>query len=394
MMRSVTAALAACAIAGCGSGTPAVHQAPPAAQTPGTPAKTASSTLTIAIPLPKGAASTRRAPHFVSSGTASGGIAVGYNIGPQYISQAFDLSASSPNCTTANGVRTCTMTVDLPLGNDTIALFTYDGPLSGGKPSGHMLAMSTVTAGIIEGKHNSVAMSLLGVPAAVTIVPAQSSVASMGTAVTVALTTTVYDAAGNEITGTDPYSEPVAIQASGTRGALSVLINGNPNSGYLTRPGDTAAIAYAGRGGSGAYAIRASIFYGNNQIGSAPFTITPGMRLAQQIFTNLAHAVPGPALRQPRHLDHRARGARPCDLHRERHVHAVRDRERQGAAAHRLHRKQRRVSGGGVAVRHQRGERRDRHRAPGRDRHARPVTGAAQQAATVDRARFDVRRTG
>lgn len=288
--RSVIGALAACAIAGCGGGTPAVHHAPPAVQTPGTPAKTASSTLSIVIPLPKNGASTSRAPHFVSSGTASGGIVVGYNVGPQFISQSFDLSSTSPSCSTATGVRTCTVTVDLPLGNDTIALYTYDGPLAGGKPSGHMLAVATVTTGIIEGKHNSVAMSLLGVPASVTITPQRSSIASTGSAVTVPLTTAVYDAAGNEITGADPYSAPVSIQANGTRGFLPVIINGNPNSGYLVRPGDMAAISYTGRGGSGAYTIRAAINYGNTQIGSAPFAITPGMRLAQQIFTNLANA--------------------------------------------------------------------------------------------------------
>lgn len=290
MQRSLVTVLAACALAGCGGGTPAVRHAPAAVATPGAPAKTASSTLTIAIPLPKGGASASRAPHFVSSGTASGGIAIGTNSQPQFITQAFDLSSTSPNCTSANGVRTCTITVDLPLGNDTIALYTYDGPLSGGKPSGHMLAMATVTTGIIEGKHNSVAMSLLGVPASVTITPARSSVASTGSAVTVAVTTTVYDAAGNEILGADPYSEPIALQANGTRGALAVSVNGNPSSGYLTRPGDAASISYAGRGGSGSYTISASIFYGNNQIGSAPFTITPGMRVAQQIFSNLAHA--------------------------------------------------------------------------------------------------------
>jgi streptogramin lyase len=288
--RSIIATLAACAIAGCG-GTPALNHAPPAIQTPGTPAKTASSTLSIAIPLPKGGASASRAPRFVSSGTASGGIVVGYNVGPQFISQSFDLSSTSPNCSTATGVRTCTVTVDLPLGNDTIALYTYDGPLAGGKPSGHMLAVATVTTGIIEGKHNSVAMSLLGVPANVTIAPDRSSIQSLGQAVTVPLTTTVYDAAGNQIVGADPYSEPIAIEATGAGFGLNVVINGNPNNGgYMTRPGDTAAITYAGRGGSGDYTIRARINYGNTQIGSAPFTITPGMRLAQQIFTNLAHA--------------------------------------------------------------------------------------------------------
>lgn len=288
MMRSLIAALAACAIAGCGGGTPAVHQAPPANQTPA-PAKTASTTLSIAIPMPKGGASTSRAPHFVSTGTASGGITIGPNSSPQFISQAFDLSSTSPSCTTAPGVRTCTVTVDLPLGNDTIALYTYDGPLSGSKPSGHMLAMATVTTGIIEGKHNSVAMSLLGVPASVTITPERASIQSTGSPTTVQIGTTVYDAAGNQITGADPYSEPVGLTASGPHNAFAVIVNGN-NTGYLTRPGDTASLTYSGRGGSGAYTIRAAITYGNVQIGSAPFTITPSMRLAQQIFTNLAHA--------------------------------------------------------------------------------------------------------
>src|SRR6202011_1796861 len=145
---------------------------------------------------------------------------------------------------------------------------------------------------IVEGTTNTVVMSLLGVPASATLVPAQQTISSTGTAVTVPLTVTVYDASGNQITGSDRFAQPVAIELralSQFGSGLRVSVNG-ASGGLMNAPADAAALQYIGRDGSGAYTIAATTNSGAITLGTASFAIQPGYRMAQQIFTNLANA--------------------------------------------------------------------------------------------------------
>ena len=256
---------------------------------PRTAGKTTPVQLSIVIPLPaSSSASNARRPQFVSPGTASGGIGLGPN---PTVTQAFDLSASSPNCSTNAGARTCTVAVDLPIGGDQITLMTYDGPLSSGKPTGHQLATVTVTQTIAEGKLNTVVMSLRGIPASATIVPQTTTITALGTPVTVPLTVSVYDASGNQITGTDPFAQTVSINMSaanpGYAGNFSWTVNGNTAGPVLNAPNDQVALVYPGTSGTGTtYHLTVTSGISNTLIGtSAQINVVPGFALKQQIFS-------------------------------------------------------------------------------------------------------------
>ncbi|GEM_PF-2869180 len=284
VLTAALVALAACS-PGHGSALPAPQRA----------TKTIAVQLTIVIPLPSTSSAARRIK-FVSAGTMSGGIAINNSLALA-ISQSFDLSAGAAVCTQSGSARTCQVTVDLPLGNDSVTLFTYDGALASGRPSGHQLGVATVTQTIVEGQANTVVLSLLGVPASVTIVP-QKTTLTAGTSANVPLTVTVFDASGNAITGTDPYSQPIAfsIQAangqSGETQDFNFSVNGGNTTNSLARPGDTIALTYNGNGGTGsAYTVRATIDFGNTIVGqSGAISIAPGFSLIHQLPGNLSNA--------------------------------------------------------------------------------------------------------
>jgi hypothetical protein len=292
--RSIAAPLAAAAalaLAACSSGSDGVSTVPR------TPAKTTPVQLSIVIPLPIAPTSSANArrPQFVSPGTLSGGIGLGPN---PSVTQAFDLSASSPNCSTNGGARTCTVAVDLPLGSDQITLMTFDGPLSAGKPTGHQLATVTVTQTIAEGKLNTIVMSLQGIPASATIVPQTTRITALGTPVTVPLTVSVFDSSGNQITGSDPFAQqvvmamlPVNLTVAGNFGWT---VNGN-STPVMTVPNDQVALVYPGTGGTGtAYHLSATVGSGAGTIrlgtSSAQIDVVPGFALKQQLSGVTANA--------------------------------------------------------------------------------------------------------
>ncbi len=267
---------AALALAACSGGSPGTA-------VPHATAKTTPAQLSIVIPLAKQQSSSARRPQFISLGTASGAIALGPS--GTNVTQAFDLSASSPNCTTGSTSRTCTVTVDLPIGSDQITLLTYDGPLVSGRPTGHQLATATTTQTIVEGQLNTITISLLGIPASASIAVQQSVITATGSPVTVPLTVTVYDASGNQITGTDKYAQPIALTVSPAKppGAnFSFTVNGSPSS-TLTAPTDTVSLTYPGYGGTQSYNVVATTNSGNTALGTAPLTVQPGFAIVQHI---------------------------------------------------------------------------------------------------------------
>ena len=282
--RLALALLAALTVASCAGG-----HGSTAAVVPQRTVKTASAQLVIVIPV-RPAASAARRPQFVSGGTQSGSVTVTGSVNSV---QAFSLAPNAPNCTTTASARTCTIVVDLPLGSDTIVLSTFDGALAAGQTTGHLLATASKTQTIVEGQSNNVVISLLGVPASATIAVPQP-ITSTGNSTTVPLTVTVFDASGTAITGTDPYSVPVIVQVSPlpAGNAFQFSVNGlAPGAAQLTRPTDTLALVYPGRGGSGSYTANVTSSVDGHQLGSnTAFKIVPGLRLATQIFSNMANA--------------------------------------------------------------------------------------------------------
>ncbi|MEA2785157.1 MAG: virginiamycin lyase [Candidatus Eremiobacteraeota bacterium] len=286
--RLAFALLAALATVSCGGAHGSV-----VTPSPQRDAKTVSAQLTIVIPVRPQQSAARR-PAFVSNGTQSGSISLN---GAPTPARAFSLAAGAPNCTSTGGARTCTIVVDLPLGNDTVALATFDGALtSDGRTSGSLLASASVTQQIIESSANHVVISLLGVPASVTITSPQGSIPSNGTTTSVTLTVAVFDASGTQITGTDPFNFPINInmQSTGIPSGATFRFSvngGSPGGGQITSPNDTIALVYNGRYGSGTYTITATSNVDGHTLGaSSTINVVPGFRLAQQIFANLANA--------------------------------------------------------------------------------------------------------
>ncbi|HEV2737269.1 MAG TPA: hypothetical protein VGU66_01710 [Candidatus Elarobacter sp.] len=283
--RLALALLAALSTASCGGG-----HGSSGTVVPQRSVKTVPAQLTIVIPV-RSATSAARRPNFVSNGTQSASITVNANLNNV---QAFSLAPSAPNCTSATGTRTCTLVVDLPLGSDTVLLSTFDGALTaGGNTSGHLLASASATQTIVEGQANNIVISLLGVPASATVTAQQTTIASVGSTVTVPLTVAVYDASGTQITGGDPYSFPINVQLQpgqlGTTFQFSVN-GGAPGAGQLKSPTDTIALVYGGRYGSGAYTLAAQSSVDSHQLGvSGTINVVPGVRQVQQIFSNVAN---------------------------------------------------------------------------------------------------------
>ena len=282
--RLALALLAALTVASCGGG-----HGSTAAVVPQRTVKTASAQLVIVIPVRPPASAARR-PQFVSGGTQSGSVTVTGSVNSV---QPFSLAPSAPNCTTTSSARTCTIVVDLPIGSDTIVLSTFDGVLVGGQTTGHLLATASKTQTVVEGQSNNVVISLLGVPATVTFAPVQT-ITSTGSTTTVPLTVTVFDASGTAITGTDPYSVPVNLQVQPLAAGNALLLSVNglaPGPAQITRPTDTVALVYGGRYGSGNYTLSALSTVDGHQLGgTTAFKIVPGLRLASQIFSNMANA--------------------------------------------------------------------------------------------------------
>jgi hypothetical protein len=171
---------------------------------PGTTAN-ASATARFSLTVPNAvttAGGTRR-PAYVSSSTLSasitvnGGTATGVN-----------LSVGSTNCATVTGGRACTIAVPAALGSDTFTMELYDGPLTGGLPTGNVLSAATnFAATVTEGTANiTVPLVLGGVPASVDV--GTGAPPTAGTAATIPLTITAYDADGNVIIGSAAYGDP------------------------------------------------------------------------------------------------------------------------------------------------------------------------------------------
>jgi streptogramin lyase len=219
-----TVVLASCG-GGSGASVPAPSQSPRA---------TAPASLAIVIPL-RAPSSQSRHVRFVSGATLSGTVTV--NAAPT--TQTLDLSPGAPGCSQTSSARTCTVSVNLPLGSDTVALSTYDGPVSGGHTTGKLLAQAQVTQTIQEGAANAIVITLLGVPAAV-VLQLDNTAPPVGTPATLQLTAKVYDLDGYQITS-DPYLTPVTVSSDDTSGQVTL------DKATLSNPADVITVHYSGK---------------------------------------------------------------------------------------------------------------------------------------------------
>jgi hypothetical protein len=148
-----------------------------------------------------------------------------------------DLTATSANCSALpGGGRSCTASFSGPVGQNTFVVSMYDA--TGGK--GNVLSTGNVVATIQAGAIANVAVTLDGVPATVSAVLGQSTLA-VGNPGSVSVTVQAKDSSGNLIIGPGGYSTPITLAISGdTYNTLSL------SSTSVTSPGQVVTLAYTG----------------------------------------------------------------------------------------------------------------------------------------------------
>jgi hypothetical protein len=154
ILSSVFASVAAMSLAACGGGSQsALPQplAPAATATPATSAGTlAQATLKITIPVPSSTSGAARRPAYVSPSTLS--IKVALSSPPTgYVQPSpFNVTLGSGNCP-GSGPWTCTLTINIPPGSDTVTFTAYDAT----NGTGNILAQQVKTFAVNVGVANS-----------------------------------------------------------------------------------------------------------------------------------------------------------------------------------------------------------------------------------------------
>ncbi len=252
-----SALVVACGGGGGGGGTVLPTTNPAPTSTIGSPGSTQAVKFMLTIPL-SGSTSSSRHRNFVSSATDGALIAVS-GPGGANASAAVDLSSSSNACTTSGGTRTCTVTITVPLGNDTFTITTYNAsPVNGAFPSGAQeLGVGSASADITAST-SSVDISISGLIANLGSLPAFSSLPADGATHQVPIILAPTDF-GNQpiVAGTsDPYANPITVTLteSGGSGHAHLVFDGAPAPGTsvtLKYSTDTVTLQYDGGGAPG-----------------------------------------------------------------------------------------------------------------------------------------------
>jgi hypothetical protein len=206
MPLTLTAAL----LAGCGGGghgTALPSALGSSGNAASVPSGSGSMSMSISIPA-KTTASTARLPQYLPSNVASMTIAITQGSTP-YATHTIQLGAGDPGCS-ATAPVTCTATFQVPIGNDTFNLSSFD---SSNNAISHALVTKAIVAGV-----NNLPVTLNGIVKELAIVPAApdfsiyEGTTSKGNTQTGSIT--ALDADGNTIVGI--FDSPLSITADGT----------------------------------------------------------------------------------------------------------------------------------------------------------------------------------
>ena len=236
-LRIAAAGLTAALLSACGghSGSGSLPS------TPNGKSGTATVKFHILVPAKAKTASSVRRPNYISVSTKTATVAV----------------APAAGGTTTTAVLTCTSTCDgsvsAPLGSDTftVSLLSDGTEISPTTPAPQLLSTGTKTQTITAGIANAVNLTFNPVVAAVTFTPA-TFVLGGGAVQDGAITVLAYDAAGNEIIGSDIGT---FVDASGTALTIAATIAPSGSAGAValvapvtsaTKPGDAIAVSYNG----------------------------------------------------------------------------------------------------------------------------------------------------
>ena len=267
MQRSRLLIIAAClasALAGCGGG--GGHASTPAV--PGNSSGsggTQSGTMSLTFGTQAGATSVSRKPLFVSQNAASAVVDVN-NGAPK----PFDVSATSSLCQTVSNVRTCTIPLTAPIGQDAIGvalMATVNGTST-------MLGQGSNSVNVVAGTNFNLTVGINPVVAgtnAISFSTGSTLSLTLGTAATVTATPIFADPANTPITGSGNvpnFLTPVTITSNDPHVTIS------PAS--LTTPGQPFTITYDGSAAV-ASAVTLTVKSGAATLASATAPI-PGLR--------------------------------------------------------------------------------------------------------------------
>jgi virginiamycin B lyase len=247
--------LALCGLlAGCGGGAPAgtISGAAPVPTT----ASSGQAQVRITIPSPNGSSSRRR--DYIGSDAA--GITVG--VGPHggtLTTYAFALSGAT--CTTSGGLKTCSIAVAAPYGDDDFAMSIYDAaPISGSIPVAAHLLGTAIDSGvsIVAGSPPpTVAVVIAAQVGTVGVGTTMLTFAADGNPHTASIVVAPEDYNDQPIAGSSTtYANPISVSLgeSGGSGHASLTVNGSPSgtSATLTQSNQGLGVSYDG-GGSTSY---------------------------------------------------------------------------------------------------------------------------------------------
>lgn len=214
-------------------------------------------TFNIKIPAPPtGGSALRRRPAYISTNTQSALIAI--NGGTPLL---IDLSPTSPNCTTGQGGRTCSLAISAPVGYDTFSEALY-ATTNG---TGPVLSQSTTFATIVAGQANVVTIVLDGVIATLSVgleIPSPP----VGSPVNIGVTVNFYDASGAAIVGSDPFVNSVTLSDSDGSGITKL------SKPSLASPADAVNLTLAYNGQPLTQAVISASATG---VATATATLTP-----------------------------------------------------------------------------------------------------------------------
>lgn len=219
-MRKIPAVLVAGSLlSNCGGGGGGSPQLP--APVSGSPIL-AQAKAQVSIKIPNSVAASLRRPKYIPSNAGSVRIHVtsvnGLPPSPAIPDVIQALSPTAQGCSTTSGGLVCTVIATLPIASVTLSVSLYQSS----DASGTALATNTVTANVASGVTTSIALTLGGVPATISL-GGPIVTAADGTTKTIALPINVMDASGATIIAPGTYSAPVNLAISGDpNGALSL----------------------------------------------------------------------------------------------------------------------------------------------------------------------------
>jgi DNA-binding beta-propeller fold protein YncE len=241
-LRFAALSIAVAALAACGGGHSGAIPAPNASSSAATTAR-----LLITVPNAVNTASVRQAA-YVSASTKSVTIDAKPHGSPTSVAgfpQTSNLTPTSPGCTSVSGGTQCTLPIALLAGNYDITVTTFDATGGAGNT---LSAAQTVPFDVLQAQVNTLSISLGGVPASITVVPAGGLTGSVAAGFTLPSNTTAtatiegLDADGNVILGS---GAPVVGMTSGNTSQLTIAepTVGAPNVVTLTSSTLTASVA-------------------------------------------------------------------------------------------------------------------------------------------------------